>query len=54
MLAMPLTDIGIREMDKKDNNPAIVLVHGFWGGSAHWHKVIIELARKGPPCCDVP
>ncbi len=31
-------------MSKK---PAIVLVHGFWGGAAHWSKVIIELARKG-------
>ncbi|GAB2458677.1 alpha/beta hydrolase [Comamonas humi] len=27
--------------------PAIVLVHGFWGGAAHWSKVIVELARKG-------
>lgn len=25
----------------------IVLVHGFWGGAAHWSKVIVELARKG-------
>ncbi len=29
------------------NKPTVVLVHGFWGGSAHWGKVIIELARKG-------
>jgi len=27
--------------------PAIVLVHGFWGGAAHWTKVITNLARKG-------
>jgi pimeloyl-ACP methyl ester carboxylesterase len=27
--------------------PTIVLVHGFWGGAAHWSKVIVELARKG-------
>jgi len=27
--------------------PTIVLVHGFWGGAAHWGKVIVELARKG-------
>lgn len=27
--------------------PAIVLVHGFWGGAAHWSKVILELSRKG-------
>ncbi|WP_025598938.1 alpha/beta hydrolase [Burkholderia sp. WSM2230] len=29
------------------NQPAILLVHGFWGGAAHWSKVIVELARKG-------
>ncbi|MBV4458747.1 alpha/beta hydrolase [Pseudomonas sp. COR58] len=29
------------------NKPTIILVHGFWGGAAHWAKVIIELARKG-------
>ncbi|MFB7655925.1 MULTISPECIES: alpha/beta hydrolase [unclassified Streptomyces] len=27
--------------------PAIVLVHGFWGGAAHWGKVIPELHRRG-------
>ena len=27
--------------------PAIVLVHGFWGGAAHWTGVIKELARQG-------
>lgn len=27
--------------------PAIVLVHGFWGGAAHWGKVIAELHRRG-------
>lgn len=27
--------------------PTIVLVHGFWGGAAHWRNVIIALARKG-------
>ena len=26
---------------------AIVLVHGFWGGAAHWAKVITELSRRG-------
>lgn len=30
-----------------NNKPAIVLVHGFWGGAAHWSKVIVELTRKG-------
>ncbi len=29
------------------DKPAVVLVHGFWGGAAHWGKVIVELARKG-------
>lgn len=29
------------------NQITIVLVHGFWGGAAHWNKVIVELARKG-------
>lgn len=27
--------------------PAIVLVHGFWGGAAHWSKVILHLSRMG-------
>ena len=27
--------------------PAIVLVHGFWGGAAHWGNVIGELHRRG-------
>lgn len=27
--------------------PDIVLVHGFWGGAAHWAKVIVELDRRG-------
>lgn len=30
-----------------NNQPTIVLVHGFWGGAAHWSKVIVELARRG-------
>ncbi|MBN9491555.1 MAG: alpha/beta hydrolase [Alphaproteobacteria bacterium] len=29
------------------DKPSIVLVHGFWGGAAHWSKVIVALARKG-------
>ncbi len=29
------------------NPTTIVLVHGFWGGAAHWSKVILELTRKG-------
>ncbi|UVK80859.1 alpha/beta hydrolase [Pseudomonas sichuanensis] len=31
-------------MSKK---PTVVLVHGFWGGAAHWGRVIVELSRKG-------
>ncbi|MCB5908182.1 alpha/beta hydrolase [Streptomyces pinistramenti] len=27
--------------------PSIVLVHGFWGGAAHWANVIVELHRRG-------
>lgn len=27
--------------------PAVVLVHGFWGGAAHWTRVILELRRLG-------
>ena len=29
------------------DKPTIVLVHGFWGGAAHWGKVIVELSRLG-------
>lgn len=29
------------------SKPVIVLVHGFWGGAAHWSKVIVELDRMG-------
>ncbi len=29
------------------SNPAVVLVHGFWGGAAHWAKVIVELNKLG-------
>lgn len=29
------------------NKPTIVLVHGFWGGAAHWSKVIVELSKRG-------
>ncbi|MEV8590785.1 alpha/beta hydrolase [Streptomyces sp. NPDC051180] len=27
--------------------PTVVLVHGFWGGAAHWAKVIVELRKRG-------
>ncbi len=29
------------------SQPAILLVHGFWGGAAHWSKAITALAREG-------
>lgn len=29
------------------DKPTIVLVHGFWGGAAHWTKVIGALSRQG-------
>jgi pimeloyl-ACP methyl ester carboxylesterase len=29
------------------NKPSVVLVHGFWGGAAHWSKVIVDLSRRG-------
>jgi pimeloyl-ACP methyl ester carboxylesterase len=29
------------------DKPTIVLVHGFWGGAAHWAKVILELNKRG-------
>ncbi|MER6314279.1 alpha/beta hydrolase [Streptomyces sp. NPDC001581] len=29
------------------SKPSIVLVHGFWGGAAHWANVIVELNKRG-------
>jgi pimeloyl-ACP methyl ester carboxylesterase len=29
------------------SKPSIVLVHGFWGGAAHWGKVILDLSGRG-------
>lgn len=29
------------------SKPAIVLVHGFWGGAAHWGHAILALSRMG-------
>lgn len=29
------------------STPTVVLVHGFWGGAAHWRNIILELARRG-------
>ncbi len=35
------------------DKPSIVLVHGFWGGAAHWTKVIAELLRHGYDANDI-
>ena len=29
------------------SKPTVILVHGFWGGAAHWAKVIVELSKQG-------
>jgi pimeloyl-ACP methyl ester carboxylesterase len=29
------------------DKPTIVLVHGFWGGAAHWGRAIVELKSRG-------
>jgi pimeloyl-ACP methyl ester carboxylesterase len=29
------------------SKPSVVLVHGFWGGAAHWSKVIVDLSGRG-------
>jgi pimeloyl-ACP methyl ester carboxylesterase len=33
--------------DLMSDKPTILLVHGFWGGAAHWNRVIAELLRRG-------
>src|SRR5258708_14403422 len=33
--------------NRMSNKPSVVLVHGFWGGAAHWAKVIVELNGRG-------
>jgi pimeloyl-ACP methyl ester carboxylesterase len=32
---------------KEKSTPTIILVHGFWGGAAHWAKVIVQLSQRG-------
>ncbi|AUZ18968.1 alpha/beta hydrolase [Achromobacter xylosoxidans] len=29
------------------SSPTIILAHGFWGGAAHWSRVILALAKLG-------
>src|SRR5262250_196144 len=43
-LNAPGTSTGANRMS---TTPTIILVHGFWGGAAHWSKVIVELSRMG-------
>ena len=35
------------------DRPNVVLVHGFWGGAAHWAKVINELSKNGYGADDI-
>jgi len=35
------------------DKPSIVLVHGFWGGAAHWSKVISQLNAQGYGAGDI-
>ena len=41
------TDSPNDKEQRMNDKPHIVLVHGFWGGAAHWAKVIVELDRRG-------
>ncbi len=42
-----LVDGSSYKEDGVSTKPNIVFVHGFWGGAAHWAKVIVELKRRG-------
>lgn len=44
--ACSLREFPVEESDMSDQ-PTIVLVHGFWGGAAHWNRVIVELLERG-------
>jgi pimeloyl-ACP methyl ester carboxylesterase len=48
-LALPAVEpaqYSIRSIEMT-GKPTIVLVHGFWGGAAHWSKVIVQLSALG-------
>jgi hypothetical protein len=49
MYVLPGDITQLRRPGKEEgmSKPSIVLVHGFWGGAAHWAKVIVELNRRG-------
>lgn len=40
-------EISLKGNDIVSKSTSIILVHGFWGGAAHWNKVIAELLHKG-------
>ena len=40
-MKLPKMEVGMAD------KPTVVFVHGFWGGAAHWAKVIVELERRG-------
>ncbi len=43
----PISNINSSTAGIQMTKPTIVLVHGFWGGAAHWSKVIVELTKLG-------
>ncbi len=43
----PRRPIDNNKEQRMNDKPHIVLVHGFWGGAAHWANVIVELNRRG-------
>jgi pimeloyl-ACP methyl ester carboxylesterase len=43
----PASDINSSTGGSHMSQPSIVLVHGFWGGAAHWSKVIVQLRKMG-------
>lgn len=46
-LHQPIADLVDRNMRFPSVTGSIILVHGFWGGAAHWAKVIPELEKHG-------
>jgi pimeloyl-ACP methyl ester carboxylesterase len=39
------TEVDPKGASAMKTRPTIILVHGFWGGAAHWSKVIVQLSR---------
>lgn len=42
-----MSDVNPEENDFRSTKPTVLLAHGFWGGAAHWAKVIVELRKRG-------